>query len=468
VRYLNNYKQFINEGAHVNKEGTVILNYKNDPNNNDEVLKTDLYGKEFLDREKSEWPVYWSLSVTGFRGKVDHEGRFKYTMDQLKGGNIEGGRDSLSGFMMQSFDRLGIMDKPIRYVVAVGSTYGLVQDMAEILASKFNARIINLEKAQYLNAGDAVDWLEYQSQVLRQSKEGMVAASFEGFKKMLISTYVDVRGTDPVVIKELRGTQDVESLKDKVTTLDIKWKDKDIDGKSLLPFIVRSSGRNFGGYRKMWKPKYQFDNSELYDAIVDCATNRSKMIIIDDNQNSGEDFKTIKNQIEKMILTYQKDSTLQSDNKVISKYSSNFLFYVLYQMQHRESRGDFYYLTKSGKTANRFSADAEIVNDFKNFIRGQELAPKYAEKTLKKEETEAVNVSRIGVDLFNLFNAYAKIESAKTGVNDLKTRKMAYAKSVNKKSEETGIPAKKIDGYYKKYLKQVNLHRDPAYNLTLG
>jgi hypothetical protein len=72
VRYLNNYKQFITEGAYVNRDGAVVLNYKNDPDNNDEVLKTDLYGKEFLDREKSEWPVYWSLSVTGFRGKVDH------------------------------------------------------------------------------------------------------------------------------------------------------------------------------------------------------------------------------------------------------------------------------------------------------------------------------------------------------------------------------------------------------------
>lgn len=468
MRYLNNFKQFITEGAYVNKEGTVVLNYKNDPENNDEVLKTDLHGKEFLDREKSEWPVYWSLSVTGFRGKVDHEGRFKYTMDQLKGGNIEGGTDSLSSFMMQSFERLGILDKQINYVVAVGSTYGLVQDMAQILASKFNARIINLEKAQYLNAGDAVDWIEYQSQVLRQSKEGTMAASFEGFKKMLINTYVNIRETDPNVIKELRGAQDVDRLKGLVLNPEIKWKEQDIDGKSLLPFIVRSSGRNFGGYRKMWKPKYQFENSELYDAIVDCATNRSKMLIIDDNQNSGEDFKTIKNQIEKMILAYRADSTLQSDNKVISKYSSNFLFYVLYQMQHKESRGDFYYLTKSGKTATRFSADAEIVNDFRNFIRGQEIAPKYAEKTLKKEETESVNVSKIGVDLFNLFNTYVKIESAKAGVSNLKIRKIAYAKAVNKKSEETGIPAKKIDGYYKKYLKQVNLHRDPAYNLSLG
>jgi len=469
MKYLFDFGDFLNEGAYLTGPNSIVsLNYNNDNNNDDEVLKTNHHGREFLDKANSEWPVYWSLSVAGYRGKVDHEGRFKYTMDQLKAGNIEGGTDSLSKFLIESFKSLKLIDKEIKYIIATGSTYGLVGEMATILQSVFNAKIIKLNKTEYLNAGDAVDWIEYQSQVLRQSKDGVQAKSFEGFKKMLVNTYVDKSQTEKSVILQLRSAPDVESLKDLVLNSEIGWREKDIDGKSLIPFIVRSSGRNFGGYRKMWKPKYQYSNSDFYGAVIDCATSRSKMLIIDDNQNTGEDFKNIKANIEKLISEYKKDKELQSDNKVISNYPNNFFFYVLYQMQHKEDRGTFYYSTKGAKTMTQFSVNSEIVNDFKNFIRNEEgYKSDLANISAKKEEINKLNVSKIGVDLFNLLNVYSKIESNKGQLSPGDIRNVAYLKAVKKISMDYGINPDKVESYYKKYLKQVNLHLDPAYNLTI-
>ena len=169
MKYLQNYQTFLNEGVHLNKDGMAVLLWQNDIDNQDEVLKSvntkytnagaqytkgiDFSRDTPISNRKETnlgWPTFYSLSVDDYNGKVDDTARFKYTMDQLKDGNIENIETSLPEFIKSSFNHLGITKnfKP-DYIVSVGSTKGLVGHLIRAINQLIpSADPINLNKVK--------------------------------------------------------------------------------------------------------------------------------------------------------------------------------------------------------------------------------------------------------------------------------------------------------------------------------
>jgi hypothetical protein len=377
MKHLKNYQAFINEGVYLNDKGQAVISWENDKLNNDEVLKsvntvrTNKTGKfpdgidffsttplMYKTASNLGWPTFYSLSVDNYLGKVDYPARFKYTMDQLKSANIENIEIDLPKFIKKSFGHLGITKnfKP-NYIVAVGSTKGLVGHLIRAVNDLIpEADPINLDKVKYLNAGDAINWDELNRQTGTQEAGEQTLNSF----KQSILKYADE--IDPEFKNMIRSANTADDLQRLVMAsgryvspeTQIKWKEI-IDGEEMIPFVVRTSGRNFGGFKSFFKAKYAYSDQEFIEAVIDCAKNRKRMLIIDDNKNSGDDIRDI----QKNILD------ILTGLGIMNTATQNlFGFYVLYKMKpangwsYRDSKG------KSIKAASVPASKAEF-DEFK-------------------------------------------------------------------------------------------------------
>lgn len=378
MKHLKNYQSFLNEGAHLDSTGQVVLSWQNDKSNPDEVLKSAntkyfIGGKpvttgidihrdtpiEFRRESNLGWPVFYSLSVDDYAGLVDDTVRFKYTMDQLKDANIKDIETQLPEFIKQSFQHLGITKnfKP-DYIVSVGSTKGLVGHLIRAINLILpNADPVNLNKVKYLNAGDAVNWAELKSQTDRQEAG---AATLNSFKATILSYAEAISPEFKTLIKDAATVDDLRRLimgsgRYVSPETSIRWKEL-INGESMNPFIVRTSGRNFGGFKSFFKKKYGYDEQEFMNAVIDCAVSGKRMLIIDDNKNSGDDIKAIK----KNIL-----DILKGLEPLSPRVNNLFGFYVLYKMK---PGSNWSYQDKEGKTFRKdtLSPNRAELEMFKN------------------------------------------------------------------------------------------------------
>lgn len=360
MKHLKNYQSFINEGAYLNNKGQAVLKWENDGDNSDEVLKSanamiskrtgqfpegvDFFkGTPIINTSAGSygWPQFFGLSMDGYGGRVDNPARFKDTMAQLKDANIEDIETSIPQFIQKSFTHLGITRKfRPDYIVSVGSTKGLVGHLVKAANQIFpEADVVNLDKVTYLNAGDAVNWDELKSQVERQEKGDATLNSF----KSTILKYAE--RLDPEFKRLIKDAKDVDDLRRLVMAsgryvspeTQIQWRDM-IDGEKMTPFVVRTSGRNFGGFKAFFKKKYSFDDQEFIEAVITCARDGKRMLIIDDNKNSGVDIADIK----KNILDILKGLGILN-----TQTQKLFGFWVLYKM---EPRKDWEFKTKEGQT----------------------------------------------------------------------------------------------------------------------
>jgi hypothetical protein len=350
MKHLKKYQSFINEGAYLNAEGKAVLSWENDKTNPSEVLKSqsgqiysnikEIPGVKFQtdtplknrDRLNFGWPIFYGLSVDGYEGKVDSPERFRDTMAQLKDANIENIETSLPQFIKNSFDHLNIKKyfKP-DYIVSLGSTKGLVGHLAKSINQLFpEADPINLDKVKYLNAGDAIDWEELEAQTSRQARG---ANTLERFKKEVILRYANRENLDPEFLDFLMATTNIEDLRRLVTAsgryiapeTQLEWLEA-INGEQMTPFIIRTSGRNVGGFKKFFKRKYTYGDQEFIEAVIDCVKSNKRMLIVDDNINSGDDIKEIK----RNILDILKNLGLDEPDRI--KAITQFGFYILYDM----------------------------------------------------------------------------------------------------------------------------------------
>lgn len=361
---LLSFNQFINEGAYLGKDGLVHLQYADDKNNPDEVLKTADSGKSHPEGTYTSgkddrnprlwsWPMFWGLGPDNISPKIDHPGRIKYTMDKLKNGEIADMPNSLNDFIKTSFRRVGITAnfRP-DYVVTVGSTAGLVNSMATAISQTLGSdvKIIELPKVVYFDAYDAFDWDEVNRQVDRNGEKTFKTA------KNLIYDYIDKEQTPPELKEAIRASKTVDELKRAVAVYGIIWRDI-VNNKPAKPFIVRSSGINHGGARSLWKEKYDYETTSFIEAIIDCAVNGSKMLIIDDNKHSGTDMRTIRYNIMDIVAGLDKKR---------ADYDTRFAFYVLYRMPTKE------YSDFNGKK-HPFVSKAEVVQNFAAFLQGDQI-----------------------------------------------------------------------------------------------
>jgi hypothetical protein len=362
---LLSFNQFVNEGAYLGDDDLVHITYQDDKNNPDEVLKTgDADRGWFRETPVSNraanapyrwtWPIFWGMGPNGISPELDHPGRIKYTMDKLKKAEIADIGPSLDSFIKTSFSRLGITGnfRP-DYVVTVGSTAGLVNQMATSIKNAVGSEveIIELPKVVYFDAYDAFDWDEVNRQVEEWGEKTFKKA------KTTIYNYVNANDTPNELKKAIRDSSNVAELKRAISTYGVVWKDV-VAGERVKPFIVRSSGRTSGGDRSFWKNKYDYETTSFIEAVVDCAVGGSRMLIIDDNRHTGTDMKNIRRNIEEIV------SKLDS---VRTDPANRFAFYVLYRMPVDKKYTDF-----KGNT-QEMKMDAQTVHDFERFLKGDQL-----------------------------------------------------------------------------------------------
>ena len=362
---LLSFNQFINEGAYLGQDGLVHLQYADDRNNPAEVLKTADSGKSHAqgtlisgkdDRRPDlwSWPMFWGLGPDNISPEIDHPGRIKYTMDKLKNGEIANMPSSLNDFIQGSFRKVGIT-RNFRpdYVVTVGSTAGLVNSMATAISQTLGSsiKIIELPKVVYFDAYDAFDWEEVNRQVDRNGEVTFKKA------KSTIYDYVDKDQTPPELKAAIKASTTVAELKRAVAVYGIVWRDV-VNDKPAKPFIVRSSGITSGGSRSLWKAKYDYETTSFIEAVIDCAVNGSKMLIIDDNKHTGTDMRTIRYNVEEIVAGL---------DKKIPNVDTRFAFYVLYRMPAIE------YTDIRGGT-HAFVATAQVVQGFQEFLQGGQPA----------------------------------------------------------------------------------------------
>lgn len=397
MKYIKAFNDILNEGAYLDDSGNLILNPRNDSKNNNEVLKTTgaqigkrVSGVSFFKDipltgqvSPMTWmfPKFHGLSVNSYKGKIDHPGRFKYTMDKLKAGEIEDIETSLPDFIRFSFNVLKIREwasgsSRISYLIATGSTKGLVAKLCNAIkqVTGRDIPVISLRKVEYLNAGDAIDWDEVRDQMIRQAKP----SNLEGIKtlnqvKSVLTRYIDRELTDRTALEAIKSARTADELKEIVIGLDSKivWLPF-VDEERMIPFIVRSSGRDTGGTRSFWRKKYNYSEERFMKAVIDCVSSiktssPKKMLVVDDNINSGNDVRLTKANIESII-----NNLFPGQNTNQFKAKSLFGFYVLYDMG-KPTDLEYTIDGVTSPTTNKpivfkdFKRDSDTVQDFSRF-----------------------------------------------------------------------------------------------------
>jgi len=469
MRFLKSFSNFINEGAWIdpNNPNIVLISNTNDSENNDEVLKTTS-SESGKDLDLSIFTVYWGLTYKEYIGKIDHEGRFKYTMDALKAAERteddeshpmiydkdgDSGEAALSKFIEYNFLKLNIFSPD--YICSIGSTEGLAGMLGRSINSVYSdAALTILNKVVYLNAADAFDFVEFKSQVEQQFEKDPTSKTFASTKKHLINTYIDKKLTNALVLSEIEKTTTPDELAKVFTDygistspnydqeLSIVFKERDTDGKSLIPFIVRSSKRNFGGIRSLWKNKYNYNENSWLDAVTDCIKNNKKMIIVDDNKNSGIDIKTISAtiiNIASSILNLPAES-------VKSRIRNNFAFYMMYDMNNTAPKKPHTY---HGNKVYTISLKTKVLKDFKDYLESKdtESSSKETEKIYSPSSYIVTERNRLMTRVFSMATNQFYIF--------MKTRRQTAAKDNFRNAWETLIVLPEFKTFTKNKLADV-------------
>lgn len=463
MKFLKSFDYFINEGAWVNPEdsSSLLISVNNNKSNNDEVLKTTSSenGKDF---SMSPFTVYWGLTYKDYTGTVDHEGRFKYTMDLLKKAETgeksiiqdasgNSGEAALMPIVKYNFEALGI-PRP-DYICAIGSTEGLAGMLGRVVNLVYpDAITIQLNKIIYLNAVDAFDFVEFKTQVERQLIENPKSNTFPTVKKYLIDTYIDKKKTEPMVMDEIIKANTPDELERVLlqygvsTTpgydpeLSIVFHQKDTDGKTLVPFVVRSSKRNIGGSRTLWKKKYNYEEEKFLNSVYDCIKNNLRMVIVDDNKNSGADIKSISSAIIEIAKNIFKGLP---EERVINSVKRNFSFYMMYDMHHAKTANDKIsdkkaHFDKKGNPVYSVDLSNDNLINFKDYLAALDKE-EFLKKNVKYSEasSQAAELKKkISIQLFSkvvdTFNFLIKKELAKgTPISYATLYKKAFSQAWN-------------------------------------
>jgi LysM repeat protein len=340
---IKNFIQFINEGAWYEPKGQgkdpkyvkVYLSKYNDPSKENELLKTvDPNSLNFSKRGLSNIKTFFGLYPrTKYKPGEEESDRAKtLIMNPLKGDRFEmAPGETLQDFL--KFTVLNNIDSDINYIVSIGSSENLVKKMrGELLSIYPNAISIDLNKIEYKDWRDAIDWDSYTKKI---ESEFAIARHFEK------NVYYTVKDGDTLKKIAQKKRVDINSIISFNPDIDpykltrgqrilVKKKGADAPGKSdtflyaerwirmierdLLRMVERGEEPKFkirtsgipGSVRGVLRPKYNTGNEEFIDAISHCAFGDGnggfgKMLIIDDNINQGVDLRDVANKITEIL-----------------------------------------------------------------------------------------------------------------------------------------------------------------------
>lgn len=350
-KFIIDYFNFVNEGAYLTPPNYTMVNLSilNDPKKPLEVLKSNGQGNIAGFRKTGtsaggSFQLYYGLSVDPARQEKlgNNDPIFKITLDALKRADINNANQDLPRFLKKSVDLIKNNKRSIEYVVSLGSTAGLSSELGKEFSKQLGAKHIPLSKYTYDNFGKSLNW-----KYIKDYDNKPDAAPILGRVKTEIINKIDDTRTDAATIAAIRLADSGEKLEkillygnpnyryerptvnignDQVQMSTIYWKDE--------PFMIRSSNLSFGGSRNWGKTKYdtpketgEYGDPAFMEAVRECITTNSKMLIVDDNARTREDISKLFDTISKMADYLKDDETLNA--KSISTFPQRFLAYVL-------------------------------------------------------------------------------------------------------------------------------------------
>ena len=169
--------------------------------------------------------------------------------------------------------------------------------------------------------------------------------------------------------------------------------DKFLNTLQIQPnYKLRTSGTAIGAsMRKIFKDKYQYDVS-FEEAVLDCIMNNKKMLIIDDNINTGTDFRTI----DKKIQDIFEQAKLPISKKI--ELIKNIKMFVLYDM------GSKVKMKLNSKEITSVSTDPDDVTDFKISILNKrsripsKVNMSYIINTSKQTPSPSMPIMKLKID----------------------------------------------------------------------
>ena len=380
MKFIKSSDQFITEGAHLAPPtyAEVELSWKDDKTLPLEVLKTnnshDVTGFRKIGRTKEgSFQVYYGLSVDPARNTElgNEDPLFKITLDKLKASDILNSETALSKFTLPTANEIRSKKGNINYIVSLGSTAGLSQDLGKIFSDHFkNAKHISLAKYDFDNFEHALDW-EYIKDYEGRAETEDLRSILPRLKTTMLDT-IDQENTAPHILDAIRGAATVDDLRGILLRANPKnqYHEYSPTGENTIawldtPYQIRSSGISFGGSRKWSKTKYatpktsgEFGDTEFTEAVKQCILHGSTMLFVDDNSRTKEDISKIFDAIIKLAENIIADSDSVNSN-MISQYYKRFLAYVLIYVPEANSQGD------NRNTTVKKLASTQAVNQFR-------------------------------------------------------------------------------------------------------
>ena len=257
--HIKNFLDFLSEGASYNKDRdkAVLTSAKKD----DDLLSTTVSKYE---KKGYRFKVYYGLESINSKNDLKNQ-EVKGLMDLIKQGKIElpkmasGHPNTLFKLIKNS---VGAQFSEIKYIVTAESSDPLAKSMAEDLKANIpGAVIIELNKKEYKDANEILRDEYKLSDAKKDAKE--LAAEL-----------------DELLIKAGRNEKKGGS-RDRLLTL--------ISAINETPLKITSYWNHV---REFLQSKYHY-SEEFSTALIKCFNTRDKMIIIDDNLQSGTDFREI-------------------------------------------------------------------------------------------------------------------------------------------------------------------------------
>ena len=381
MMYLKDFNQYINEGARLIAPNydKAELSWQDDKTLPLEVLKTNNthnvtgFTKVGITKGGS-FLVYYGLTVDPNRNeKLGAEDPiFKLTLDSLKKSNILNSDSALFKFTSRTANEIKSKKGNINYVVSLGSTAGLSNDLAKAFTRHFNdAKFIPLSKYDFANFEQALNW--------KYIRDYDVKVKEKGDRPILDKVKIDVLNaidrdkTSPQLIRAIRKAPSADKLRGIILAGDPKnrYHQYDPSGETTIfwkkePYNIRSSGISHGGSRAWLKTKYatpktsgEFGETAFVEAVKKCIIGGATMLFVDDNSRTKEDISKIFDAIIELAENIIADIDTV-DSKLISQYHKRFLAYVLIYLPEPRSQGD-----SSDITVKKLASE-EDVNGFIN------------------------------------------------------------------------------------------------------
>ena len=361
MKFIKLFDQYINEGAHLIPPtyDKIELSWNDDKSLPLEVLKSNKshkitgFRKVGITKDGS-FQLYYGLTVDPSRNRElgDSDPLFKITLDTLKKANILNSESALFKFTEYTAKEIRSKKGKIDYVVSLGSTAGLSQDLGKAFSRHFGgSKFIPLSKYEFDNFEQALNW-NYISAYDRKVREEGARPILSRVKQDIIDA-IDTEKTSNQIIQAIGDAHDADELRGILLKANPKnrYHEYSEDDENTIfwinePYSIRSSGIAHGGSRQWLKTKYdtpkssgEFGETEFMEAIKKCVFGNATMLFVDDNSRTKEDISKIFDAVIKVAENLIANSDAAND-KSVSQYHKRFLAYVLMYIPDAISTGD--------------------------------------------------------------------------------------------------------------------------------